>query len=223
MPDRLRHVALPLPGTYSWRMFGRRPSRQADDRPRGLVPFLKRWTIPLIGAITPVGLIVVNIAAFIVKHLSEFRWSITVAAFVSSTMLNSWMAVNVYRVLQRRRPDHSLVQERNQELVLVGGVGVVIILSVLAALFCYWGLSDPNSLPNGATFFSGALAIALPIVLQGVFARSRRGRGGGPVDTRVTPGPRGTPSPPPAIPPGAPASAPGTSSGYTPPRYLPPS
>jgi hypothetical protein len=202
-------------------MLRRRSSRPAPDGPHGLVPFLKRWTIPIIGAITPVGLIVVNIAAFIVKHLSEFRWSITAAAFVSSMMLNSWMAVNVYRVLQRRRPDHSWVQERNQELVLVSGVGVVIITSVLAALFCYWGLSDANSLPNGATFFSGALAILLPIVLQAVFARGRGERADA-VQSRVNPGPRGTPSSP--LPPqSGPPAAPGTSSGYTPPRYLPPS
>jgi hypothetical protein len=201
-------------------MLGRRTSRQADDRPRGLVPFLKRWTIPIIGAITPVGLIVVNIAAFIVKHLSEFRWSITVAAFVSSMMLNSWMAINVYRMLQRRRPNHSLVQERNQEVVLVSGVALVIVVSLLTALFCYWGLRDANSLPNGWTFFSGALAIAAPIVIQGYFARSRR-RDGRSADARVTPGPRGTPSLPP--PPAPTAPAPGASSGYTPPRYLPPS
>jgi hypothetical protein len=187
---------------------GRRASRQAaiDDRPRGLVPFLKRWTIPTIGAVTPVGLIVVNIAAFIVKHLSEFRLSITILAFVSSMMLNSWMAVNVYRILQRRRPDHSLVADRNQEMVLIGGVFAVILVSFLAALFCWLGLSDASSLPNAATFVSGAGAIALPIILQAVFRRAgRRGR-----DSVVTPGPRGTP-------------APGQSSGYTPPRYLPPS
>jgi chromate transport protein ChrA len=192
-------------------MLGRRSSRQVDDRPHGLLPFVKRWTIPIIGAITPVGLIVVNIAAFIVKHLAEFRWSITVAAFVSSMMLNSWFAINVYRIVQRRRPDHSLVQERNQEMVLVGGVAVVIVFSALAALFCYWGLNDPKSLPNAATFVSGALAIVIPIVLQAVFGRdARRARR---ADTRITPGPRGTPAGGAATPP----------SQYTPPRYLPPS
>ncbi len=205
--------------------FGRRsPNRQVvDNRPRGLVPFLKRWTIPVIGAITPVGLIIVNIAAFIVKHLSEFRWSITAAAFISSMMLNSWFALNIYRVVQRRRPEHSLVQERNQEMVLVGGMAVVIVFSVLAALFCYWGLSDPASLPNAATFVSGALAIVIPIVLQGVFGREsrrlRRGNGGG-MPTRVTPGPRGTPGS--GAPPAPTVPGQGTS-GYTPPRYLPPS
>lgn len=195
--------------------FGRRsPSRLPDDRPRGIVPFLKRWTIPIIGAITPVGLIVVNIAAFIVNHLAEFRWTITVLAFVSSMMLNSWFALNLYRVLQRRRPDHSLVQDRNQEMVLVGGVGVVIIASFLAALFCYLGLSDPKSLPNAPTFLSGAVAIAIPIVAQGFFSRARGGarRSGGGPDPRVTPGPRGTPS-----------AGSQSQPGYTPPRYLPPS
>jgi hypothetical protein len=190
--------------------FGRRaPSRQGlDDRPRGLLPFLKRWTIPIIGAVTPVGLIVVNIAAFIVKHLSEFRLSITILAFVSSMMLNSWMAVNVYRILQRRRPDHSLVADRNQEMVLIGGVAVVIAVSFLAALLCWLGLSNASGLPNAPTFISGAAAIALPIILQAVFRRAgSRGRRG---DGVVTPGPRGTP-------------ASGQSSGYTPPRYLPPS
>jgi hypothetical protein len=203
-------------------MFGRRTSsRQGDDRARGLAPFLKRWTIPIIGGITPVGLIVVNIAAFIVKHLSEFRWSITVAAFVSSMMLNSWMALNIFRMVQRRRPEHALVQERNQEMVVVGGVAAVLIASVLAALFCYWGLNDPNSLPNGATFFSGAIAIALPILLQGIFARNRqRGSRAG---SRVTSGPRGSSSTSAAPPPPGPPVSGAPTTGYTPPPYLPPS
>jgi len=192
--------------------FGRRnPPRQAADRPHGLGSFLKRWTIPTIGAITPVGLIVVNIAAFIVKHLGEFRWTITVLAFVSSMMLNSWFALNVYRVLQRRRPEHALVQDRNQEMVLIGGVFVVILFSFLAALFCYLGLGDASSLPNAPTFISGAVAIAIPIVAQGIFGRERRRamRSGG--SAGVTPGPRGTPT------------SGQSGSGYTPPRYLPPS
>ena len=192
-------------------MLRRRSRQQADVRPRGLGPFLKRWTIPTIGAITPVGLIVVNVAAFIVKHLAEFRWTITIAAFVSSMILNSWMGLNVFRVLQRRRPDHTLVQDRNQELVLAGGMAVIIATSVLAAVFCYWGLSDPNSLPNGATFISGAVAIALPIVLQSIFGREKR-RMRREVESRVSPGPRGTTPPQP------------NSGGYSsPPRYLPPS
>ena len=134
----------------------------------------RRRLIPIIGAVTPVGLIVVNIAAFIVKHLVEFRWTIAILAFVSALMLNSWAGLNIYRVLQRRRPDHALVHERNQEVVLVGGMAVIIIVAFLTALFCYLGLSNPNDLPNGLTFITGVLAILVPILLQAAFRGAYR-------------------------------------------------
>ena len=146
------------------------PERTAKRR-----DFLKRWTIPIVGAITPVMLIVVNISAFIVKHLEEFRWTIAILAFVSSLMLNSWAGLNIYRTLQRRRPDHPLVQERNQEIVLVLGMLVVIVAAFLTALFCYLGLSSEATLPNGLTFLTGVVAILVPIVLQAFFrGRLRR-------------------------------------------------
>lgn len=130
--------------------------------------------IPIIGALTPVGLIVVNISVFIVKHLPEFRWSISILAFVSGVMLNSWAGLNIYRVLQRRRPDHSLVKENNQEVVLIGGMAVIIGFAFLTALFCYEGLSSEANLPNAQTFLTGAIAFLLPILLQFVFRRGLR-------------------------------------------------
>lgn len=146
---------------------------------RGIGSFLKRWTIPIIGAITPLALIVVNISVFIVKNLSEFRWTIAILAFVSGLMLNSWAGLNIYRMLQQRRPDHSLVHERNQEVVLVAGMLVVIIAAFLTALFCYLGLSSYDNLPNGLTFLTGVFAAAVPILLRAAFHRGvPRGRGG---------------------------------------------
>jgi len=121
-----------------------------------------------------VGLIVVNIAAFIVKHISEFRWTIAALAFVSAIMLNSWAGLYIYRVLKQRRPNHSLVRDRNQELVLVGGMALIIGIAFLTALFCYIGLSNPNDLPNGVTFITGVLAILVPILLQATFRRALR-------------------------------------------------
>jgi hypothetical protein len=184
--------------------FGRRrsPAVVVDDpEPHGLGPWLKRWTIPIIGALTPLALIVVNIAAFIVEHLTQFRWTITILAFVSGIMLNSWTALNIYRVLQARRPDHPVVHERNQEVVLVVGMGAVIVLAFITALFCYLGLSDPKNLPNGLTFFTGFFAAAIPIFLRAAFRRGAprgRGRGRGqPQSTNVAGLPPGAmPSPP---------------------------
>src|SRR6202043_2755940 len=146
----------------------RRPSDfvTADPERRGVSAFLKRWTIPIIGALTPTALIVVNIAVFIVKNLTEFRWTISILAFVSGVMLNSWAGLNIYRMLQQRRPGHAIVSERNQEIVLVVGMAVVIIAAFLTALFCYLGLSNVNDLPNGTTFFTGVFAAAVPILLR---------------------------------------------------------
>src|SRR5450631_693065 len=98
-------------------------------RRRGFAAGLRRWTIPAIGALTPVGLIVVNIAAFIVHHLAEFRLGISVLAFVSSLMLNSWTALKIYHVLKRRFPNVGPLQDRNQEVVLVLGMAAIVAIS----------------------------------------------------------------------------------------------
>jgi len=159
----------------------RRPTRIVTAEPdrTGVGAFLKRWMIPLIGALTPTALIVVNIAVFIVKNLTEFRITISILAFVSGLMLNSWAGLNIYRMLKLRRPDHPLVNERNQEVVLVLGMAVIIIAAFLTALFCYLGLSDYNHLPNGLTFFTGVLSAAVPILLRAAFHRGvPKGRGG---------------------------------------------
>jgi hypothetical protein len=175
------------------------PFVAAESERRGVGPFLKRWTIPIIGALTPTALIVVNIAVFIVKNLTEFRWTISILAFVSGLMLNSWAGLNIYRMLRQRRPDHALVSERNQEIVLVLGMAVIIIAAFLTAWFCYLGLSSYAGLPNGLTFFTGIFSAAVPILLRAAFHRGvpkGRGRGGAPVSTISALPPGGAPSPP---------------------------
>ena len=152
--------------------------RSQLDLPRrgGVGAGLRRWTIPAIGALTPVGLIVVNIAAFIVHHLAEFRLGISVLAFVSGLMLNSWAALKIYRVAKQRSPNRRLLHDRNQEVVLVVGMAFIIAISFVEALFCYNGLSNERDLPNSPTFILGVVAIAIPIVLQGLFGRLLRDR-----------------------------------------------
>ena len=116
-------------------------------------------------------LIVVNIAVFVVKHLQQFRWTITGLAFISGIMLNSWMALNVYRAVRKRWPGHPLTREHNQELVLVLGMAGVTVSAVVSAIFCYRGLGEEADLPNKLTFLTGAISIAIPIVLSAYFKR----------------------------------------------------
>lgn len=163
---------------------------------RGLGHALRRWTIPTIGALTPVGLIVVNIAAFIVHHLEQFRWTISVLAFVSGLMLNSWTAMKIYRVAKLRFSNLGILHDRNQEVVLVIGIAVIACISFVEALFCYNGLSNERDLPNAATFILGIVAIAIPIVLQGLFGRVLRSRDDA-EDTGIHPIHHPAPPPPP--------------------------
>ena len=163
-------------------------------RQRGVGANLRRWTIPVIGALTPVGLIVVNIAAFIVHHLDQFRLGISVLAFISGVMLNCWTALKIYNVGKARYPDHPLLHDRNQEIVLVAGLLVIIVISFVEALFCYNGLSNEKDLPNAATFYLGVVAIAIPIILQGAFGRVSRAQSRSAAGQRTD----GYPTPPPA-------------------------
>lgn len=170
-----------------------RAQRERFDVPRqhGVGAGLRRWTIPAIGALTPVGLIVVNIAAFIVNNLAQFRLGISVLAFVSGVLLNSWTGLHVYRIAKARYPHVGILQDSNQSIVLVVGLLVIIAISALEGLFCYNGLSNEKNLPNAATFYLGVVAIAIPILLQLIF--TRLGRGG--VDRQRV---DGYPTPPPA-------------------------
>jgi len=177
--------------------FPSRPALPGGERRRpGRV---RRWAIPALGAVTPVALIVVNIAVFIVKHLAAFRWSIAILAFVSGMMLNSWIGLKIYRLFQQRYREHALASDLNQDVVLIGGMAVIIAVSFVTALFCYLGLANEASLPNAMTFLTGIFAIAVPFAFQFAFQRllggGRKSKGAG---LPASPFPTGSPlSPPP--------------------------
>ncbi|MBJ7610307.1 MAG: hypothetical protein JF887_12885 [Candidatus Dormibacteraeota bacterium] len=170
-----------------------RQNRFDVPRQRGVGAALRRWTIPAIGALTPVGLIVVNIAAFIVQHLAAFRLGISILALVSGIMLNAWTGLKIYGVAKSRFPNFGLLHDHNQEVLLVVGMAVIVAISFVEALFCYNGLGDERALPNASTFYLGVVAIAIPIVLQGVFGRLTGGRSGTDRSKRTD----GYPAPPP--------------------------
>jgi hypothetical protein len=149
--------------------FPRRPALPGPERRRP--SRVRRWAIPALGAVTPVALIVVNIAVFIVKHLAAFRWSIAILAFVSGMMLNSWIGLKIYRLFQQRYREHALASDVNQDVVLIGGMAVIIAVSFVTALFCYLGLANEASLPNAMTFLTGIFAIAVPFTFQFIFER----------------------------------------------------
>jgi hypothetical protein len=194
----------------------RPPVATPPPRRRNLRAFLKKWTIPIIGGITPVGLILVNVAVYINDHVQDLRWGIAVAAFLSGMMLNTWVALSLYRWVKRHFPDWSLTQEQNQEMVLVLGMFVITVISVLSAVFCFYGLGDAKHLPNKETFLYGAVQIAWPVFAK-LFvdrdAEKAKRASATALPAGATPGGPGAAQ--------RPSSASG--SGYVPPPYLPPS
>lgn len=179
------------------------------SRRRRIGRFLKKWTIPVVGGVTPVGLMVINIAAFLVKHLDQFRWAIAVLAFLSGMMLNTYVGLNLYRWVQRRAPDFALVKQQNEELMVAVGMGVITVITFVFAYLTYVNLTVDN-IPGGFTFVYGTVQIATAVVIKLFFDRDR--------DRHRTPAPATSRSP--AQPPSPPARP---SGGYTPPPYLPPS
>lgn len=183
----------PAPGPYPARQPGPPPP------PRGTaqrtLDLIKRWAIPIVAGITPVALIAINIAVWINDHIGMLRLWVAIAAFVSGMMFNSWIGLSLYRWVQRRRPDWSLVSEANQEVVLVVGMGLITLITFLTSLALYIGLRDATSLPNAWTLWWGIIQIAYPFVLkiyvdwdQQRKAGPRRWQGARPDDRATGPG-----------------------------------
>lgn len=136
--------------------------------------WLKRWAIPLIGGITPVALIVINIAVWINDHIGQLRLWVAIAAFISGMMFNSWLGLSIYRWVQRRHPQWALMHETNQEVMLVVGMGLITLVTFLTSLSLYLGLHDAQALPNAWTLWYGIIQIAYPFILKVYVDRDQR-------------------------------------------------
>jgi len=75
-------------------------NRQGDRLLRGY--FSARWLLLAIGIITPIGILVVNASAFVMRNLSQFRIAIAACALVSSLVLNGLTASWLLRLAGRK-------------------------------------------------------------------------------------------------------------------------
>ena len=164
-------------------------------KPKPAVTSTRAWLLAALALITPVGLITVNVAAYVMAHMAAFRVAITASAVVSTVVLNAIAATAAYRYGVARWPD--LQQEtRRQPLVprlmlwlfaperrravMVEAIFILVLAAAVAGELTYRGLSDPRQLPNLSTVLGGlaGLVLALPLVLAALYRRetSRRGR-----------------------------------------------
>src|ERR1700731_5353994 len=95
-------------------------SHQGDRLLRGYLS--SRLVLLAIGIITPVGILVVNAAAFVMRNLQQFRIGIAVCALISSLVLNGLTASWLLRLAGRRSISIYL---QHQEWAGVGGEKIV--------------------------------------------------------------------------------------------------
>ncbi len=121
-----------------------------------------------IGVITPVGILVVNASAFVMRHLAQFRLGIAACALISSLVLNGLTAAWLLRLARRRsvplylaHPDWAAVLA----VLLVAGT------SAGAAVLTYIGMQDPIRLPDRIAVITALLALAIPLAFAYVASR----------------------------------------------------
>lgn len=132
--------------------------RQGDRLLRGYLS--SRLMLLVIGIITPLGILVVNGAAFVYKNLAQFRIGIAVCALISSLVLNGLTASWLLRLAGRR--SIAMYLEHRDWATVVATI-VVIATSVGAAVFTYIGMSNPNHLPDGLAVITSLLALLVPL------------------------------------------------------------
>jgi hypothetical protein len=113
----------------------------------------------IVGVTTPVGILVVNGSAFVMRNLVEFRTLLAACALISSLLLNGLSAWWIVNRAARTTPD--LYAEYR---IWVLGIAVVVVLATSAggAYFTFRGMSDPKRLPDATAVITSVLALAIP-------------------------------------------------------------
>lgn len=146
-------------------------NRQGDRLLRGYLS--ARWLLLAIGIITPIGILVVNASAFVMRNLSQFRIAIAACALVSSLVLNGLTASWLLRLAGRK--SLSLYMQHRDWATIVATI-VVIGSAIGAAIFTYIGMSNPSHLPDGLAVLTSLLALLVPLAItyfSRLFANSR--------------------------------------------------
>jgi len=127
----------------------------------------------VVGVVTPIGILAVNAAAFVMRHLTEFRVGLAAAALVSGMLLNGLAAWAAIRFARRNAP---LLYAENRRVALAAAVLFVAVPSAIGAYWTYLGLVDPGQLPNRWGVLASLGMLGLPFAVTYVDRRYLRRR-----------------------------------------------
>jgi D-alanyl-lipoteichoic acid acyltransferase DltB (MBOAT superfamily) len=144
---------------------------QGDRLLRGYLS--SRLLLLVIGIVTPVGILVVNASAFVMRNLVQFRIGIAICALISSLVLNGLTAAWLLRLAGRRSINIYIL---HKEWATIIATIVVLATSVGAAFFTYVGMSNPTRLPDSLSVLTALGALLIPFGItyfSRLFANSR--------------------------------------------------
>ncbi|HEY8740927.1 MAG TPA: hypothetical protein VIN56_10085 [Candidatus Dormibacteraeota bacterium] len=149
------------------------PVGSVQETVRGMRPYTRARLLALFAVVTPAGLVLVNIAAYVMQNLAAFRLAITVSAVVSTIVLNGITGVAAYRTLATRFAESPgigwVFLPRHLRSNAVCGAFLLVLAATVAGELTYRGLSDPRRIPNLQTFLAGLLGLAVPLILAALF------------------------------------------------------
>ena len=125
----------------------------------------------MIGVATPIGILAVNAAAFVMSNLSAFRVLIAACALVSSLLLNGLTALWVMRSVRTR---FTAIYSEYQRWFFAAAVVAVLASSAFASYFTFVGMRDPHHLPDRVAIITAVLALGIPFLLTWVGRRMAR-------------------------------------------------
>lgn len=152
--------------------------RDSHRTSRGLGSSTRGLLLATLAIITPAGLVLVNVAAYVMSNLAAFRVAITVCAVVSTLVLNGLAAVSLFRVGEANWPNRWIFARHRRNGILAAFIFAMALGAAVAGKLTYSGLRDPKQLPNLSTFLAGLIGLAIPLALAFVLREdvSRRER-----------------------------------------------
>src|SRR6202521_1914207 len=140
---------------------------------------LRESILLTLGVITPLGILAVNVSAFVMAHLAQFRTGIAALALLSGLVLNGLTAWWLLRLANRNAGP--LFREYR-----LWAIGVAVLIVALTAAgggyLTYLGMRDPKRLPDTLSMVVATFMLLLPLAVT--FAGRRLAGMGGiiPVD-----------------------------------------
>ena len=135
---------------------------------------LRESVLLALGVITPLRILAVNISAFVMAHLAEFRIGIAALALLSGLVLNGLTAWWLLRLASRS----AAPLFREYRMWAIGAAVLIVALTAAGGGYLtYLGMRDPKRLPDTLSMVVATFMLLLPLAVS-FAARRMAGMGG---------------------------------------------